>query len=420
MDERQVDDAGITDPGRIDALVPFLRETVFLFDLDGNLTARLGPPGGVLGHGLQPGESVFSHIHPDDVPRGLQVGADIEGSQTGWVGEYSVRLRHADGSWRQMEIQIHNRRDDPDLAGMVAVVREVPPQPAPLLGPFPDGREPASSTLGELGAIANGLPTAYLVLGPGGRVRHVSDAAAELLGCQRDDLLALPVDELAVDLDRPQLRAAYDALARTTGSRSVVCTTRARFGSRMVEAEFHTRGTDPGRSLVTVVLVDHTAEPELVRLATRDALTGLANRTKVLETITGLLLDDEPVLSVVYVDLDDLKAINDTHGHETGDRALIEVAEHLRAIVRPMDLVGRMSGDEFVVVCPDVDGHALMALVERIGRTSSETCHVETPDGGRVVLTVSAGGATAAAGDTTAALLARADEAMFAAKHARP
>jgi diguanylate cyclase (GGDEF)-like protein len=188
----------------------------------------------------------------------------------------------------------------------------------------------------------------------------------------------------------------------------------------MVEAEFHTRGTDLGRSLVTVVLVDHTAEPELIRLATRDALTGLANRTKVLETITGLLLEEEPVLSVVYVDLDDLKAINDNHGHETGDRALIEVAEHLRSLVRPDDLVGRLSGDEFAVVCPKLDGHSLMAMVERVATLNDGSCQIATPDGSHTTLSVSAGGATAVAGDTTASLLARADEAMFAAKHARP
>jgi diguanylate cyclase (GGDEF)-like protein len=420
MSERHDEDEGIIDPGRLHALLPYLRETVYLFDLDGNLTARLGPPGGILGHALQPGESVFSHIHPDDVPRGLEVGADLQASQIGWVGEYSIRLRHADGTWRQVEVRIHNHRDDPELAGMVAVLREVLPAPERPLDPLLEGRGPAASALGELGAIANGLPTAYLVLGPGGRVRHVSDAAAELLGCGRDELLALPIDELAIDLDRPQVRAAYDTLARTTGSRTVVCTTRARFANRVVEAEFHTRGTDHGRNLVTVVLVDHTAEPELVRLATRDALTGLANRTKVLETIAGLLLDPEPVLSVVYVDLDDLKAINDTHGHETGDRALIEVAQHLRGLVRPADLVGRMSGDEFVVVCPELGGRSLMAMVERIATLNDGSCQIATPDGRGAVLTVSAGGATASAGDTTASLLSRADEAMFAAKHARP
>jgi diguanylate cyclase (GGDEF)-like protein len=215
------------------------------------------------------------------------------------------------------------------------------------------------------------------------------------------------------------VQAAYDALLRTTGARTVVATTRQRFGGRIVEAELHTRGTDQEHKVVTVVLVDHTAEPELVRLATRDALTGLANRTKVLETIGGLLLEDPPSLSVVYVDLDDLKQINDRHGHEAGDRALIAVGDRLRRMVRPADLVGRMSGDEFVLVCPGLSGHDLMSLVQRVGERASDRLEIEAPDGTVLLLTVSAGGATASTGDSTGSLLRRADQAMFAAKHHR-
>ncbi|WP_426574784.1 diguanylate cyclase domain-containing protein [Aquihabitans sp. McL0605] len=399
---------GLVGPEHLDAMLPFLSEAIFVFDRNGDLKARLSPPNGLLGYGIEAGANVFAHVHPDDAPRGLQIGAEAQEAQHGWTGEVRVRLRHADGSWRTFDLRIHNRFGDPEIDGMVGIMREVPTAEAGDAGLDP-----------ELTAIGDDLPTAYLALGQRGTIRYASEAATELLRTSRDALIGLPINELVVDQDQPIVLSAYHALLHTTGARTVVATTRNRFGGRVVEAELHTRGTDTEHKVVTVVLVDHTAEPELVRLATRDALTGLANRTKVLGTISGLLLDPEPVLSVVYVDLDDLKSINDTYGHETGDRALVAVGERLRELVRPADLVGRMSGDEFVIVCPGLTGGALMRFVQRVGETATEPAIVIAPNGERVYLAVSAGGATAVAGDTTASLLRRSDEAMFAAKHHR-
>lgn len=400
---------GLVGPEFLAPMLRYLGEAVYIYDRNGDLKARLSPPDGLLGYGAEVGTNIFAHMHPDDAPRGLQIGAEAQEAQFGWVGEIRIRMRHADGGWRTYDLRIHNRFGDPEIDGWIAVVREVQATD--------DAAEAEAEA--EMAAIAEDLPTAYLALGQRGRIRFASEAATELLASTRDDLVGLAVAELVVERDQPVVQAAYATLLHTTGARTVVATTRARYGGRVIEAEFHTRGTDAEHKVVTVVLVDHTDEPELVRLATHDALTGLANRTKVLGTIGGLLLEEQPVLSVVYVDLDDLKGINDLHGHEAGDLALIAVAERLRALVRPGDVVGRMSGDEFVIVCPGLSGSALMQFVQRVGEETTDPIEVVVPDGERISLTVSAGGATATPGDTTASLLRAADEAMFAAKHRR-
>ena len=83
----------------------------------------------MLGYGIEPGANVFTHMHPDDAPRGLRIGAEAHEAQSGWTGEVRVRLRHADGSWRVFDLTIHNRFDDPEIDGMVGVLREVRPDP---------------------------------------------------------------------------------------------------------------------------------------------------------------------------------------------------------------------------------------------------------------------------------------------------
>jgi diguanylate cyclase (GGDEF)-like protein len=107
-------------------------------------------------------------------------------------------------------------------------------------------------------------------------------------------------------------------------------------------------------------------EKELVFLATHDALTGLPNRTLILDRIEQTLRrarhNQEPV-AALFVDLDNFKAINDSFGHSTGDELLCAVAERLEGVIRETDALGRMGGDEFVVVA---EGLSLAAGPELI------------------------------------------------------
>jgi len=161
-------------------------------------------------------------------------------------------------------------------------------------------------------------------------------------------------------------------------------------------------------------------EKELVFLATHDALTGLPNRTLILDrieqTLTRARLQQEPV-AVLFVDLDNFKAINDSLGHGMGDELLCAVAERLEGVIRETDALGRLGGDEFVVVA---DGISLAAgpelIAERLLEAFAEPFTLgEDGEATRVHTKASIGIATGLR-PSAEELLRDADIAMYRAK----
>jgi two-component system, cell cycle response regulator len=158
---------------------------------------------------------------------------------------------------------------------------------------------------------------------------------------------------------------------------------------------------------------------QTIEMAVTDGLTGLHNRRYLdshLQTLVDRALTRRRPLSLMIIDLDRFKAINDTHGHDGGDEVLREFAMRLRKSVRGIDLACRYGGEEFVVVMPDTEGHIGEKVAERI-RASIE----QTPFriGGRTELnvTISVGVAMLEPPhDTVATLMKRADMALYEAK----
>lgn len=158
---------------------------------------------------------------------------------------------------------------------------------------------------------------------------------------------------------------------------------------------------------------------DMLASSTLDSLTGLGNRAAILRQLEAQVevarRHGRP-LSVILADLDDLKAVNDRHGHGAGDRALEAMAAVLHRRFRVSDLVGRVGGDEFLVVLPDSRVNQVMQVAEEL-RNTLETCGLEVGGGLRVALTCSLGVAEFDGGDVDGpALLARADEALYSAK----
>jgi diguanylate cyclase (GGDEF)-like protein len=155
---------------------------------------------------------------------------------------------------------------------------------------------------------------------------------------------------------------------------------------------------------------------EFHKLATVDALTGLYNRRfaeQRLAAEAGRSQRQGHALTLVAIDLNNFKQINDTYGHPAGDQVLKEFAERLQGGVRVSDLAARMGGDEFLVILPDCPPEQARALISRLGPLSVDY------QGEKIPVTFSAGWVGYEMGEAPDQFLERADRTLYADKRAR-
>ena len=166
------------------------------------------------------------------------------------------------------------------------------------------------------------------------------------------------------------------------------------------------------------LMVATRLQNELGDAAFTDPLTGLANRRRVEALARPWIDDPQARLSALMIDVDHFKKINDGFGHDAGDEALVWLGSHLRAQARASDLVGRLGGEEFVMLLPGTSVDAAAALAERL-RATVAALPLDLGAQGRWPMTISIGVAERVVGDTDVrALLRRADDAMYEAKRA--
>lgn len=110
---------------------------------------------------------------------------------------------------------------------------------------------------------------------------------------------------------------------------------------------------------------------EARRLASTDPLTGIANRRAFMAT-TQAELDRNTVLTMIYLDVDGFKAVNDTHGHTAGDALLVQIAREVQAATRQHDFAARLGGDEFALLLPGVNSADAQAVVQRLERSLAD------------------------------------------------
>ncbi len=264
---------------------------------------------------------------------------------------------------------------------------------------------------------------AQAILDADGRVRYESVAVERILGYKAGDWEGRPFASLVHEEDRPTVEQALADLASGQGGER-------RFDFRIQHSDGTWRTMEAiGRNLledpaVGGIVINHrdvtertVLEAQLTRQAFHDALTGLPNRALFTDRVSHALKRrgrQHRGVVVLFVDLDDFKAINDSLGHQAGDRVLQEVGERLRTTVRPGDTVARLGGDEFAFLLEDVSDPAdADEVADRVAISLGAPLAV---GGVEVALRASVGIAVAEDSDTAADLLRDADTAMYTAK----
>lgn len=241
---------------------------------------------------------------------------------------------------------------------------------------------------------------------------------AELAGKNLHDTIHLTPDGQPVHAGLcPTLKALETGERQSTDRDSMV----GRNGKRLV---FSTRVTPfgPAESRKAVVafadVSTHVAlQQKLAVQAQTDELTRTLNRRSIVQNLQAALDDPAQTACVLALDIDFFKQVNDTHGHQTGDQVLIHFCRTIETMLRKGDLLGRMGGEEFLVVANTLSLADAMGLAERIRAAIAGTpclCSPDTP----IAITTSIGVAQPRAGETIEQLLERADEALYSAKHA--
>jgi diguanylate cyclase (GGDEF)-like protein/PAS domain S-box-containing protein len=358
-------------------------------------------------------------VHPDDQAAAVQAWMTMlaaPGSVGTWVGRY----RNRDGTWSWIETENVNRLDDRDHPRVETTMRHASVEVASV-------EEELRRREELISRLTDAIPLGVFQVDDRRRMILTNDRLGHILG--RGDI---PTTEhlatLICDEDRHALDEAIEAVLHGEPVDDIEV--------RLVQCEGNGQGPDAQfcrfsmRALTdasgavngAIGCVQDVTDSVVLRQslelrASTDALTGCLNRSAIemlLRQLLGMSTGDSG-LAVAFIDLDDFKQVNDSHGHAAGDLLLIAAGERLRGAVRACDHVGRFGGDEFLVLCPDVTSKALATRIAN--RLAVALRGTVATDDNAIDLHASIGVAWArhpTCGPNE--MVRRADEAMYAAK----
>ena len=386
------------------------------------------------------GDGFLRFVHEED--RAAVQGAAAGGSRQ----RLTFRLRSATGEWRHLDAHVTDLSDDRRVRGVVLNARDISERVRLEEELTRQAQLDSFGTqLGEALEMADEESAAFDVV-----VRAMNEISQEapmellLSDSSRAHLEPVaihpnagapscPVESpfacVAVRRGNPVVFESSEALnacpklrGRATGACSAVCVPISFMGRSL--GVLHATGPEgtsfPNEQITQLTTLAGQAGARIgtVRAfaktqlqATTDALTGLMNR-RTLENEIRVLMRQKTAFALAIADLDSFKQLNDTHGHEAGDRSLRVFAQRVRRAIRDVDLVGRWGGEEFVIVMPGTDCSAAVDVLERVRTSLSRDA-----DGSHPTFTASFGVADSTMGDTLERLIMLADAALYASKN---
>lgn len=263
--------------------------------------------------------------------------------------------------------------------------------------------------------------TGIMVVSSQGKILEGNGALEGMLGYRVEELAQLTLADITLPQD---YTADAELMADLLEGRRTYYNIEKRYIRRddillwVLLTVFVVQNSDGSQSLV-IMLEDisarKSAELHLEYVSTHDSLTGLYNRSFFDQEFHRLQFSLALPVSIMMVDVDGLKTINDTKGHDAGDKLIINVAKVLKEAFRGDDIVARIGGDEFAAILPETDENGAQHLLERIHKcreryNTANQCNQ---------ISFSTGVATLTNGSGAQAALKRADEQMYADKVAR-
>jgi diguanylate cyclase (GGDEF)-like protein/PAS domain S-box-containing protein len=358
------------------------------------------------------GVPAWTFVHPDEQST-VQSAVDRVLIDSGRTERFSYRIRDGHGEWRWVEEALTNHLEDPDIRGLVGNLRDVTEQVR--------AQEDIRRSEARYRAIAETAQEGIAVISPDGQLLFANQKLAEIVGLSLEETYVarfggLFNQEVADDLGRRLRERAvlgpetYELpYTHPDGSSRLLSISAAPFP--LVET-----GEVGSLVMLSDVTQDRAVEQELRRQALHDALTGLPNRALLSDRLENALARRGRSLArpvaLLFLDLDQFKMVNDSLGHDAGDLLLVEVAHRLQQAVRAGDTVARLSGDEFAVLCEDIDEANAVHLAERLRSRLTEAVDLA---GHRVFVDASIGIALSPPHDP-ATLQRSADAAMYQAK----
>jgi diguanylate cyclase (GGDEF)-like protein/PAS domain S-box-containing protein len=280
---------------------------------------------------------------------------------------------------------------------------------------------PAQSDEIALGAVLHAVPFMVIVVDNLGRIRGTNRAFERITGRTTDECRAAAVSSFLIVEDAILLDGAI--LAVSAGGEPAEIEVRLQqphgpaLAIRMTIVNLLDEHAVSGLVIAAVDISQLTsAREQMHHLLSHDDLTGLPNRMALRAGLAAFRADGRD-LTILFGDVDGLKPVNDRHGHRAGDAVLVAVALRLRQVVRPDDIVARVSGDEFVVLLATRNDDAVDAICARI--EASMTAPITLPNGSAVSVGISVGRAPFEPRLDLDEILAAADAAMYVSKQSR-